>query len=414
MGGYDIPIPPQIQDFDVDFICFSDNPNMPSNGWKIVSLPQVREGQANLTRTSRIPKILPHRFLNGYDRSLYIDANLEVTGSLQSLFARLDNVSAVFFEHPEGRKDIYEEADVCVQLGKDKRSRLIEQVDRYRKLGFDGRATSAEHPIPAGMAILRRHTDPAVVKAMEMWWSEYQSGSKRDQISLPYALRKSRVAFDLIHENVRKNIWFNWRPHHRNRALNELSKAYQKSGAIILHAPGAEYTAQLLMPDASLTAKKAVKRSWHRLLASLRHRPILFDSNNLGISPHGVPELGIACASDLAGKPVALLCDDPNLHESHAISSARRLGVEFENISEILASDVYGVARRLAFEDDVSTFLKSHSGPTAILHAQELERGEFTALSQWLGVQGRSAWPVKLRAFLNRTKVVGSNSSQGA
>ncbi len=371
---------------------------LPPNGWKIVSLQPDQNAELGLTRNSRSAKILPHRYLKQYDRSLYIDANLQVTGSLRALFARLDDVPALYFQHPEGRSDIYGEADACIRLGKDDPVVLKKQVARYRELGFDGRAAKHHALIPAGMAMLRRHNDPLVRQAMEDWWSEYLIGSQRDQISLPFALRQSGVKFDLIAENVRQNEWFVWQPHFRRRSTISLMAAYQQASAIILHVNGAETRLRQLLRGAKPVAETRAKRS-HRRTRRLFPRPIVLDDNLLGVSPHGAPALELIGSEIMMERPVALLCDDPALYETHALASAEARGIHVQDKAAVLSSAIYGVERRVAFEEHVKTFLSKHPGPKAILHQQHLASGDLSELFDWLGAQGKPRWSVKLRSW---------------
>ena len=371
---------------------------MPSNGWKIVSLQHENGLDLGLTRHSRLAKILPHRFLEQYDRSLYIDANLKVAGSLQALFARLDDHPVLFFRHPEGRSDIYTEAEACIRLGKEDPVALKKQMDRYRGLGFAGRASEKHATIPAGMAILRRHNDPSVQKAMEAWWSEYIAGSRRDQLSLPFALHQTKVNFDLIDKDVRRNEWFVWQPHYNQRATKIRLAAYQQASAILLHVPGAETRLKKLLVGSKQVAVNSGKLSKQKP-RWLLPKPVLFDDNILGVSPHGAPPLEIAGSEALLEKPVALLCDDPSLQEAHAISSAQSSGVSVQDRTDISASYVYGIERRLEFERMVKTFLQSHRGPKAILYHQSIEQGDLTDLYEWLRAQGKLTWPVRLRSM---------------
>ncbi len=371
---------------------------MPPNGWIIVPLEWDPEARLGMTRSSRLAKILPHRFLEQYDRSLYVDANLEINGSLSALFSRLDDAPIAFFAHPEDRTDIYAEADVCIRMVKDDPQVLKQQVARYRALEFDGRASEKDDAIPTGMAMLRRHNDPTVKEAMEKWWSEYLAGSARDQISLPFALRETGVKYSLIKENVRSNEWFNWRPHHKTKALKDLLRAYKQANAVVLHAPGAEERLRHLLVGNSKVSGENGNRLWQRLTGQIQ-KAILLNDGILGLSPHGAPEIEINGAELLAEKPLALLCDDPALHEAHAVSFAAAKGAFFQTEEQVLASPIYGVQRRLEFERAAKTFIESHPGPKATLQAQDLERGDLGVLSNWLRAQGRATWPIKLRSI---------------
>lgn len=71
-GGYEEFLwQPIAGESDLDFICFTDDPELESDTWRIeVVEPPLRSDPA---RSCRFPKLCAHRFLDEYDSSLDID-----------------------------------------------------------------------------------------------------------------------------------------------------------------------------------------------------------------------------------------------------------------------------------------------------------------------------------------------------
>lgn len=62
---------PRFPESDWDYICLTDNPNLTSDTWTILQFEPPFENDH--ARNSRLPKACPHRFLQDYETSLYID-----------------------------------------------------------------------------------------------------------------------------------------------------------------------------------------------------------------------------------------------------------------------------------------------------------------------------------------------------
>lgn len=171
----------------VRYVCFTDDLSLRSDIWELRALERTDKDP---TRVARRAKILPHRFLPGFDWSLWIDANFDVIGDLRPfLEANLPLAPFQAFQHAE-RDCAYREMDACVEHKKECPTILAAQAQRYRGLGMpDGR------PVVLTGVLLRRHNDPSVVGAMESWWSEICSHSRRDQVSLPFVLWKQPTHF---------------------------------------------------------------------------------------------------------------------------------------------------------------------------------------------------------------------------
>ena len=128
--------------------------------------------------------------------------------------ARLEGLDAVFFSHPEGRRDVYEEAENCKAMGRDAADAIDTQVAGLRALAsFSGCGRSWD-PIPAGMVMLRRHHSPAMFATNERWCHDYLAGPRQDKISLPAALCTERPTYMLyqlaVMTTLARGIPFFW------------------------------------------------------------------------------------------------------------------------------------------------------------------------------------------------------------
>ena len=189
---------------DWDYICFSESKAIVQNHtiWKIIVLPS-NEIKNNI-RLSRLPKILPHRFLTEYEYSIYLDANINILDdTLEKRVNQLikKNVKIAIAPHPQ-RDCVYEEAQVCIKSGKDKKSIIEKQIKEIYTLN--------NFPTHFGLyqnnLIYRKHND--LVELDQLWWDIYMKYSRRDQLSLVYALWRTGILCENLFEqgfNIRES-----------------------------------------------------------------------------------------------------------------------------------------------------------------------------------------------------------------
>src|SRR5690348_15280923 len=79
-GSYDQLKEPIHPNPNWDFVCFTDDPSLKSDRWRVVLLDNP--SGLSVKKLSRRPKILVHEYLPDYDLTLYIDASYRVTGNL--------------------------------------------------------------------------------------------------------------------------------------------------------------------------------------------------------------------------------------------------------------------------------------------------------------------------------------------
>ncbi len=206
-GGYDKVRPPR-KGIAKRHVLFADSADRVS-GWETKPFDTVL---ADPVRTAKAPKILAHRYAGDDEWSIWVDGNIELIAPAQSLTAEVDRAgcSIGLFRHPE-RYCAFDEAVTCIKRGKDEAERIAAQLARYESEGFPRQFGLAECNV-----IVRRHNDPSVQAAMEIWWEEIQKGSKRDQLSFNYALWRAGLVYHELGNglvNVLSDPRFIYHPH---------------------------------------------------------------------------------------------------------------------------------------------------------------------------------------------------------
>jgi hypothetical protein len=215
-GGYDNLIDEQFQMDGVDYICFTDR-DIESKTWKVVkSTPIYNDSNRNAKKY----KVLPHRYLNDYDWSIWIDGNIKVISDIRSL---CNGDAYKLYDHMlvgeyDRRNCIYDEAQTILNFGKinserypekgiknwkDNPKLIVDQMNRYTSVGYPKQNGLATTPI-----MVRNHLDSGVIKHNEDWWSEIKHNSKRDQLSFNYIAWKNKFNFVYLEGDSRNNEYF--------------------------------------------------------------------------------------------------------------------------------------------------------------------------------------------------------------
>lgn len=205
---------------DVDFVCFTDDSSFRARGWNVV----VVEGPVGeARRNSRFFKVLPHRYFADYRFSVWIDGTHCPRRDPRELLAYCGSSGIGLYRHPE-RDCIYEEAEACVQRGFDE-GIIRKQMTRYVAEAYPKRNGLAQTTV-----MVRKHTSPAVIAAMECWWEEINAGSVRDQLSFDYAMWKLGIRYGCVPGHPYCNDRFYYTPHgSRPRRLRSLLESKRAS-----------------------------------------------------------------------------------------------------------------------------------------------------------------------------------------
>ena len=184
----------------LDFVAFLENP-IKSKTWEF---RQINSSFEEPNRNSKIHKILSHLYFPDKEYSLWMDGSMsiKINFSLEKLIATyLNDCDLAVFKHPR-RSCVYEEAKTCMEKKLDDPIIIQNQIKRYMEEG---------HPCYNGLQecgiILRRHTDQ-IKEFNENWWEEIKNGSKRDQISFPYVVRKMNLKINYFSGFTVKNDFF--------------------------------------------------------------------------------------------------------------------------------------------------------------------------------------------------------------
>jgi hypothetical protein len=171
---------------NVDFICFSNRMLDDAGVWDVRLVEPLLP--ADLPRSSREYKIRPHVWLSEYDQSLYIDSKVQLTGDSREMYKYLMNEDSKrvlgIFEH-SFRNTLREEFAEVMKMSLDAGYVIEKQLHDYN-IFFAEYLNSK--PFWGGM-IARRHNNSDCIKSMNDWYANVLNYSRRDQLSLPIALR---------------------------------------------------------------------------------------------------------------------------------------------------------------------------------------------------------------------------------
>jgi hypothetical protein len=222
-GGYDDLMDDQFKMDGVDYICFTDM-DITSNLWNIVKSTPI---YSDSNRNAKKYKILPHRYLQDYDFSIWIDGNIKIISDVREIISSaLGHIlnDYLVFDHNQNILDprdcIYEEYNAIIQLGnnnngnyKDNPVTMNNQVQRYLNEGYPKNNGLTQNSI-----LLRNHNNKKVRKVLEDWWQEIKYNSKRDQLSFNYIAWKNDFKFTYLQGDSRNNKYFyQTGPHKKKR-----------------------------------------------------------------------------------------------------------------------------------------------------------------------------------------------------
>lgn len=184
------------------YVCFTDGDGHPD--WDV--RPAVRTHD-DPVRNARAHKLRPDVYLPDAEVSLWLDGNLEVACELDELVERyLAEADIAMHRHPQ-RDCLYAEALACIERDKDDPATIARHVLRYATEGV-----GAHGGLAATGVVLRRHT-PRVAAFNCRWEEELQQGSRRDQLSVGYALDATGLNYARFESDCWRGPLFAYHPH---------------------------------------------------------------------------------------------------------------------------------------------------------------------------------------------------------
>ena len=207
-GNYDTIKQPLVVEDGVEYVLFTNNPNIHNAGvWRVVQIPseqwQGRTERGNNILLSRKVKMLPHKYLpEGTEWSLYIDADMLIIEPLTKLLNDLHEDALFAACRHSYCKSVSEEINDLKAKGMVDATQVQQQWQRYVEWGFNDNMGIYENGL-----LIRRHNDARVTQLMELWWDEYQNGCLRDQVSLMPCIYRTGFMpyFQFIEMDIRNN-----------------------------------------------------------------------------------------------------------------------------------------------------------------------------------------------------------------
>lgn len=207
-GGYDDVTDPEYIEDDFDYILFTDNRNIKSDIWKVVYLEN--EQQLDNVRLARHVKIMGHEYLKGYDYSVWVDGKIRIIGSISDYIEKYKLQEPIICFNHYSHNNLQDEMTACLQLNKDKKEKIIDQIETYKKEGFDGDLGMIDSAV-----LVRDLKSSSVMKLMSTWWDEVKNKTVRDQLSFHYACWKTGVKYDTSDLYIYDNEYFTIKNHNR-------------------------------------------------------------------------------------------------------------------------------------------------------------------------------------------------------
>jgi hypothetical protein len=197
---------PVAHESDWRFICFTDDPTLTSTTWQVRLVEPLFA--ADLSRSQRQIKHLAHRFLPEHDVSLYIDNSVLMKVPPEEILAQWPLTSGFALCAHSFRETVLDEFLEVLRLGYDDQARLLEHLNHVQWHHPD---VLAAKPMWSGV-MLRRHHEPKIKAAMELWFQHVLRYSRRDQLSSNLAFAQCDLKPDLVEESNLSSWCHSW-PH---------------------------------------------------------------------------------------------------------------------------------------------------------------------------------------------------------
>lgn len=194
LGGFDKPVEHAPQSLKADYHTFTDE-NFPP-----------RSKSMTLRLQSKIPKFFGWQLIAGYDYYVWLDANFALAreDSLKYLIDSVENYDIAVFKHPV-RPNIKQEVRYTRKGIKQGSQYMVGRYtgeylkEQYRVIAKD--IGYEDNLLVCGGVFVYRNI-PSIQAMFKEWWYHVSRYIVEDQISFPYALKKSGVRVNVLTDNI--------------------------------------------------------------------------------------------------------------------------------------------------------------------------------------------------------------------
>lgn len=193
IGQYDKPLQPLAVDDRFDYVLFSDAiPEGEMGVWQVRRVDYTNPVQPKI---ARYVKTHPEKLLSEYEASLWLDANIRITGKeIYDRFVELFEKDTLIAGVKHLAYDcVYNEMFSVLDFRYESEEVIVNWGHELRKRNFPKHTGMFETGL-----MFRRHSNPAVKELDAIWWNYIEAYSKRDQLSFTVALREESLSCELF------------------------------------------------------------------------------------------------------------------------------------------------------------------------------------------------------------------------
>lgn len=192
------------------YVVFSDN-DIPDLG--LFDVRPIPFHEDDPTRAARYVKTHPHHLLEDCDIAIWIDSNIMIVEPIEKLIEQFlaSGRAVAAIPHPQ-RETLQQEVAACAERSKDDLETMVSQLDTYSDGGFKTKDLIESNFL---MIDLRQQKSRVFLDA---WWREISKFSRRDQLSINFALCEAGINPHWITQkphSVRDHPSFAFSPHDR-------------------------------------------------------------------------------------------------------------------------------------------------------------------------------------------------------
>ena len=225
---YDTLLSPYVITENTDYIVFSDHQDIIKNTkhWKFKPIPKgiTEKCNHNPILINRYLKMHPKEVLSEYDLSLYIDGRVLIISDVEECFDYINDKTGLAIHDHYKRDSVYEEALVCIHKNIGNKKNIKKLIQQYRVEKFP-----SNYGLFEATFIASDLRNKKALEILDCWWQHFlESGTLRDQLSLPYVLWKKGYQYQdvgLLGYNASFNPKFRRLEHEQDRIEEHISRS---------------------------------------------------------------------------------------------------------------------------------------------------------------------------------------------